>query len=217
MSSRHPLRITALGSGRGSNIDSVYDAIQSGQLDAEIVGVISNNSTCGVMSKARDRGIQALHVSGKTCPNAREFEQRMLQILTDLNTELVVLAGYMKKVPTAVIQKYQNRILNIHPALLPAFGGKGLYGRHVHQAVLDYGAKVSGATVHLVDVEYDTGPPVVQECVPVYSDDTPDSLAARVLEVEHRILPRAVRLFAEKRIEIDGRRVVIRDQVRLVR
>ena len=209
MSSRHPLRITAFGSGRGSNIDAVYDAIKSGQVDAEIVGVISNNSTCGAMTKARDREIQAIHLSGKTYPDAQEFEQRMLHVLTDLGTDLILLAGYMKKVPTAVIQRYENRILNIHPALLPAFGGKGLYGRHVHQAVLDYGAKVSGATVHLVDVEYDTGPPVVQECVPVYSDDTPETLAARVLTVEHRILPLAVRLFAERRIKVDGRRVVI--------
>lgn len=209
MSKDNPLRITALGSGRGSNIDAIYQEIQCGNLHAEIVGVISNSSKSGVIKKAKERSIAAFHISSIKYPDPVAFETMLLQVLDDLNTHLVVLAGYMKKVPNRVIQRYKNRILNIHPALLPAFGGKGLYGKYVHQAVLEYGAKVSGATVHLVDIEYDTGPPIIQECVPVYAEDTPDTLAARVLKVEHRILPQAVRFFAENRIKIAGRKVVI--------
>lgn len=210
MSEKHPLRLVAFGSGRGSNIDAIYAEIKANRLDAEIVGVISNNSTCGVMEKARERGIAAFHVSRKKFTDNQQFEQNLLSILKELKTELIVLAGYMKKIPNAVIKAYSNRILNIHPALLPAFGGKGLYGHYVHEAVLDYGAKVSGATVHLVDAEYDTGPPVIQECVPVCGTDTPETLAARVLEVEHRILPQAVHLFAKDRISIQGRRVIVK-------
>jgi len=130
-----------------------------------------------------------------------------LNVLDELRTDLVILAGYMKIVPESVVRAYKNRMLNIHPALLPAFGGQGLYGENVHKAVLDYGCKVSGVTVHLVDAEYDTGAPVMQRCVPVLDDDTPQTLAARILEEEHRIYTDAIRLFADGRIEIKGRRV----------
>ena len=202
-----PIRLTAFASGGGSNVRAVYNNIKKGQLNAKLVGVISNNSNCGALEHARENGIPAFHVSAKQFESVEDFENRLLQLLDELDTELVFLAGYMKMMPASVVFRYKDRMLNIHPALLPSFGGKGLYGQFVHQAVLDYGCKVSGVTVHLVDTEYDTGAPVLQRCVPVLDDDTPETLAARVLKEEHKIYSEALQLFAEKRVQINGRKV----------
>jgi phosphoribosylglycinamide formyltransferase-1 len=136
------------------------------------------------------------------------FGQALLEALDAHGADFIALAGYLKKIPAVVVDRFRHRMLNIHPALLPAFGGHGLYGRRVHEAVITYGAKVSGATVHLVDTEYDTGPVVLQESVPVQDDDTPEALAARVLELEHRLFPEALRLFAEGHVAVEGRRVL---------
>ncbi len=137
------------------------------------------------------------------------YSAALLALLADARPDLVCLAGYMRKLPDAVVAAYTGRILNIHAALLPAFGGKGMYGSHIHQAVLDYGAKVSGCTVHFVDGSYDTGPVVLQTAVPVEETDTAEMLAARVLLAEHEAYPRAVALFAAGRLSLDGRRVRI--------
>ena len=133
----------------------------------------------------------------------------MLATLRDHNVELIALAGYMKMIPVSVIRAYRNKILNVHPALLPAFGGKGMYGPHVHRAVLASGAKVSGATVHLVDEEYDHGPIVLQKAVAVEFSDTPETLAAKVLKIEHEIFPAALKAFAEQRVSLRERIVWI--------
>ena len=202
-----PLRVTAFASGRGSNILAIVKHIEAGAVNARIVGVISNNSQCGALQMARGRGIPAYHISRRQFETNEEFERHLLHVLAELETDLVILAGYMKMMPESVVRAYKNRMLNIHPALLPAFGGKGLYGRHVHEAVLEYGCKVSGVTVHLVDADYDTGAPVLQRCVPVRDDDTPTTLAERILKVEHEIYSEAIRLFAEGKIRIRGRRV----------
>ena len=135
------------------------------------------------------------------------FGRALLDVLSTHDVTFVALAGYMIKVPPNVVEAYRGRMTNVHPALLPAFGGKGMYGMNVHEAVLDYGVHWSGVTVHLVDEEYDHGPVVLQEPVPVYEDDTPDTLAERVKSVEHRLYPYALRLFAENRIQVDGRSV----------
>jgi phosphoribosylglycinamide formyltransferase-1 len=135
----------------------------------------------------------------------------MLDVLDRYDVTFVALAGYMLKIPSNVVEAYRGRMTNVHPALLPAFGGKGMYGMHVHEAVLDYGVHWSGATVHLVDEEYDHGPIVLQEPVPVYADDTPQTLADRVKAVEHKLYPEALRLFAQGRIQFDGRTVRIDD------
>jgi len=129
----------------------------------------------------------------------------MLEVLEETHSEFIALAGYLKKIPAQVIRQYRNRIVNIHPALLPSFGGAGMYGHHVHEAVIASGEKVSGATVHVVDEEYDRGPIVLQKTVAVIPDDTPDSLALKVLKVEHEIFPLALRAFAEGRVRIEGR------------
>ncbi len=211
MSPDKPIRLTAFASGGGSNVRAIFNNIQNGTLNAELVGVISNNSSCGALLHAREQNVPAYHISRNQFETDAAFEQRLLDVLSELNTDLVILAGYMKKMPESVVRAYKHRMLNIHPALLPAFGGKGLYGHFVHEAVLDYGCKVSGVTVHLVDTDYDTGPPVMQRCVPVLDDDTPESLAARVLKEEHVIYSQAIELFAQGRVLIDGRKVRISD------
>ncbi|MDZ7260674.1 MAG: phosphoribosylglycinamide formyltransferase [candidate division KSB1 bacterium] len=207
-----PLKLAVLASGRGSNFEAILKAIESGKLNAQVQVAISNNSTAGALEIARNHGIPAIHLSHKQFSTPEEFDEQLLKILSEHQVELVVLAGYMKMLSPRVVQQFKNRILNIHPALLPSFGGKGLYGIHVHQAVLDYGCKVTGVTVHLVDETYDTGPPVLQRCVPVLDDDTPETLAARVLEVEHQVYAEALQLFAEGRVEVKGRRVRIKDK-----
>ena len=209
MSESKPLCITAFASGRGSNLLSILKNIADGSLNANVVGVISNSSKSGALQTAKERSIPALHISRLHYASDDEYEQHLLKVLSDLDTDLVILAGYMKMMPERIVRHYKNRMLNIHPALLPAFGGKGLYGRNVHQAVLDYGCKVSGVTVHLVDAEYDTGAPVMQRCVPVLDGDTAETLAARVLLEEHKIYADAIRLFADGRIKIEGRRIRI--------
>ncbi len=204
-----PLRVAVFASGRGSNMEAMLKNISAGKLNARIVTVISNNSKSGALELAVRNKIPACHISQKQYATEELFSDALLQILHQHNAQLIALAGYMKKIPLPVIRTYKDRILNIHPALLPSFGGQGLYGHFVHEAVLNYGCKISGATVHIVDEEYDTGPPVCQQCVPVLEDDTPDSLAARILIIEHDIYSQAIQLFAEGRVTVQGRRVII--------
>jgi phosphoribosylglycinamide formyltransferase-1 len=146
--------------------------------------------------------------------DAEAFGDALLDVLRAHDVTFVALAGYMVKIPSSVVEAYRGRMTNVHPALLPAFGGQGMYGMNVHEAVIEYGVHWSGVTVHLVDEEYDHGPVVLQEPVPVYADDTPDRLAERVKAVEHRLYPYALRLFAEGRVALDGRTVRLRDDDR---
>lgn len=204
------LQLAVLASGRGSNFEAILNNIKQGKLAASIQVVISNKSSAGVLEIARQNAIPAVYISKKEFPGQEQFDEQLLSILNEYQANFIVLAGYLKMLSPFVVREFKNRILNIHPALLPSFGGKGMYGIHVHEAVLDYGCKVSGVTVHLVDEAYDTGPPVLQRCVPVQDEDTPETLAARVLKVEHQIYTEALQLFARERIEIVGRRVKIR-------
>lgn len=207
------LRIGVLASGRGSNFEAILNNIKKAKLKASIQVVISNKASAGALEIARSKGISAIHISSKQFPDQELFDQQLLSILDEYQVNFIILAGYLKMLSPTVVRRFKNRILNIHPALLPSFGGKGMYGIHVHQAVLDYGCKVSGVTVHLVDEEYDTGPPVLQRCVPVLDDDTPETLAERVLKVEHQIYTEALQLFAQDRVEINGRRVKIKPEL----
>ncbi|MBN2410353.1 phosphoribosylglycinamide formyltransferase [candidate division KSB1 bacterium] len=204
-----PIRLAVFASGRGSNLESIMNNIKACRLDAKIVVVISNNSKSGALELAVNNKVAAHHISRLQFETEESYINHLLEVLKKCDTQLVILAGYMKKVPVKIIQTYKHRILNIHPALLPSFGGKGLYGKYVHEAVLEYGCKVSGATVHIVDEEYDTGPPVYQQCVPVLNDDSPETLAARILKVEHEIYPKAIQLFAEGRVTVHGRKTII--------
>jgi phosphoribosylglycinamide formyltransferase-1 len=204
-----PINVAVFCSGRGSNLQAILDGIACGAVNARVVLVVSSAETAGALEIARTRGIPGIFLSVKQFSDATAYADHLLAQLQQHHTDLVVLAGYLKMIPEIIVDHYQQRIINIHPALLPSFGGKGLYGHFVHEAVLNYGCKVSGATVHLVDKAYDTGAPLLQKCVPVRDDDTPDTLAARVLTVEHEILPQAIQLFAQGRVQIKGRKAVI--------
>lgn len=187
------VRIAVLASGRGSNFRAVLEKIESGDLrNACIAAVISNNSRAGALSLAREKSIPAYHISSYTHPDPGEYEEALLEILIAQEIQLILLAGYMKLLPRSVIRAFPNRILNIHPALLPRHGGKGMYGIRVHRAVLEAGEKETGVTIHIVNERYDEGPIVARRKVAVRDDDTPESLAARVLEVEHELYWRTV-------------------------
>ncbi|MBN1552785.1 phosphoribosylformylglycinamidine cyclo-ligase [bacterium] len=183
-------RIAIFGSGRGSNMSSICNAIDAGKLDAQIGCVISNNSRAFILERAKARQIPSYHISSFTHPDT--LDQRILEILSTHSIDLICLAGYMKKIPSRIIQAYPKRILNIHPALLPAFGGAGMYGQRVHQAVIESGAKFSGASVHIVDEQYDQGEIIAQDILPVAADDSPDSLAEKILRIEHDLYWRAI-------------------------
>lgn len=207
------LNIAIYASGRGSNFEALYRRLSEQRIDARIVAVISNNSGSGALALARSFGIPAIHLSRRQFATDAEFAARQLALLESFGVDLIVLAGYMKKIETAVIERYRNRILNIHPALLPKYGGQGMYGHHVHEAVMQSGDAESGATVHIVTDDYDTGPIVIQKRVPVDRDDTPESLARKVLAIEHTILAEAVALFASNAVSFENGRVVIRHDV----
>jgi phosphoribosylglycinamide formyltransferase-1 len=204
------LKVAVFASGRGSNLNALIDSSKNGRLDAQIVLVFSDRKDAGALAIAKEEGISTEHLSPHDFASTEDFNNTLLETLERFDVGFIALAGYLRMISPKIIRAYAGRILNIHPALLPSFGGKGMYGRHVHQAVIDYGCKVSGVTVHLVEEGYDTGAPVLQQCVPVRSDDTAAVLAARVLEVEHQIYPEALQLFAEKRVEIHGRKVVVK-------
>ncbi len=205
------MRLAVFASGRGTTFQAILDATETGDLPAEVVCCVSDTPGAGVLERA-DRDSVPTSVIPPTAYDApHPFGRAMLDTLAEYEVEFVVLAGYMLKIPANVVNAYRGRMTNLHPALLPAFGGQGMYGMHVHRAVLDYGVHWTGATVHLVDEEYDHGPIVLQEPVPVYADDTPQDIADRVRPVEHRIYPEALRLFAQDRVRRDGRTVWIDD------
>ncbi len=204
------LKLAVFASGRGSNLAAILDAIERGELDAQVKVVVSDKPEPGAFEIAHRHQVPTCSLPPGSFQNEAEYIASLLGVLSRHEVDFIALAGYLKMIPAEVVRAYRSRIVNIHPALLPAFGGKGMFGRRVHAAVLEYGCKVTGVTVHLVDESYDTGPPVVQECVPVREDDDAESLAARVLEVEHRIYPRALQLFAEGRVKVEGRRVRVR-------
>ena len=177
-----------LASHRGSNMQAVIAACKSGRLAARPCVVICNNSGSGALDRAKREGIPHYHLSSKTHPDPVQLDAAILDALLRHDVELVILAGYMRKLGSKTLERYRGRIINIHPALLPKFGGQGMYGARAHQAVLAAGEQETGVTIHLVDAEYDTGPIVAQCRVKVLADDTVESLAQRVLEREHSFL-----------------------------
>jgi len=197
------LRIGFLASHNGSNMQAIIDAIKRGDLDAVPAVVISNNSNAYALERARKEGIPAYHLSIKQFNSEDELDQAILDTLVKHNVNIVCLAGYMKKIGHKVLSFYKNRILNIHPALLPKFGGKGMYGKFVHEAVLKAGETQSGCTVHIVDEIYDHGRILGQKVVPVYPNDTVETLSARVLEQEHILYPEILQKIAKGEIKLD--------------
>jgi formyltetrahydrofolate-dependent phosphoribosylglycinamide formyltransferase (EC 2.1.2.2) len=196
--------IAVLVSGRGSNLQSIIDNIENGYIkDAKISVVISDVGDAYALERARNHRITDVFIDPSDYSGKQEYEKELMEVLKDNDVGLVLLAGYMRLVGKDLIAAYRNCIINIHPALLPSF--KGL---HAQQQAFEYGVKVSGCTVHFVDEGMDTGPIIIQKCVPVLDTDTADDLAARILEQEHKIFPEAVKLFVEGKLKVEGRIVV---------
>ena len=192
--------------GRGSTLINLANACKDRRIpSAGIVAVIGTIKSSPAIARARENELPTVIVP----PGGDDYDARLLDALNRVQPDLICLAGYMRKAPDIVIAAYPGRIVNIHPALLPAFGGRGMFGEHVHQAVFEHGVKVTGCSVHFVDGEYDAGPIILQKIVQILDDDTPETIAARVLVAEHAAYPEAVRLIAESRVKIDGRRVRI--------
>jgi phosphoribosylglycinamide formyltransferase-1 len=202
----HPrLPIAVLISGGGTTFRNLLERISAGTLDVDIRLVISSNSTAGGLEIARDHGIPTQVIRARDFDTPEGFSQAVFDACRHADVQLVVMGGFLKHV--LIPPDFENRVTNIHPGLIPAFCGKGYYGLRVHQAVLDYGCKVSGCTIHFVDNQYDHGPIILQRVVPVRDDDTAESLAARVFEAECEAYPQAIQWYAEGRIHVDGRRV----------
>ena len=195
------LKIGVLVSGGGTNLQAIIDATNKNIINADIKVVLSNKENAYGLERARTNNIEAIY---------EKNEDRIIEILEDREIDLVVLAGYLKIISLKFVDKFRNKIINIHPSLIPAFCGEGYYGERVHQGVIDYGAKVSGATVHFVDEGADTGAIIMQETVMVDDNDDSTTLAKKVLEIEHKILVESIKLFCENKIDINGRKVSIK-------
>ena len=198
------LRIGVLASGSGSNLQTIIDRCKEGKLNAEIALVISNNPDAKALERAENANIPSRCINHRHYPSREDFDVAVVKALQSYNVQLVVLAGFMRIITETFINAFPNRVINIHPALLPAFPGL-----NVQQQAIDYGARFSGCTVHFVDGGVDTGPIIIQAVVPIMPDDTAEILSQRILEQEHQIYPRAIQLIAENRVHILGRRVVI--------
>lgn len=196
------LNIGVLISGSGTNLQAIIDETKAGGINGTIKVVISSKKNAYGLERARLSGIESVYETD---------EDKIIDILEKNNIDLIVLAGYLKIITPKFVDKFRNKIINIHPSLIPSFCGKGYYGEKVHQGVIDYGSKVTGATVHFVDEGADTGAIIMQETVNVEQDDDAKTLSKRVLEVEHRILKESIRLFCENKLSIQGRRVFINE------
>lgn len=205
---KRPLRIAVLLSGEGTSFENLCERIDAGYVPAEIAVVIASKEKAGGLRRAERRGIPAVAVPRRAFASVAAFNDALHAELAKHDVDLVALLGFLSVFELR--GKFDGKAINVHPALIPAFCGHGMYGHHVHEAVLAAGVKLSGATVHFADDHYDTGPIILQEAVPVRDDDSVESLAARVQEVERRLVPEAIRLFAAGRLAIEGRRVLVR-------
>ncbi len=201
--------IAIFASGSGTNFKSIYHHLQLGNIPGQIVLTISNNSDSGAIEFAKGNNMLTLIINEARYPKQVDRYELLIQTLAGNDVDLICLTGYMKRLPKSIVHKYHNKILNIHPALLPHFGGKGFYGIKVHEAVIASGTEESGVTVHFVDEKYDQGKIIVQEKVKVYRTDTAETLARRVLKVEHKLYPQVVKAFCEDRIVWENNHPII--------
>ena len=198
------LNIAVFASGRGTNFQSIIDAVKNGEIAAEIKVLISDNQDAGALKRAEREDVENIHIDPDHFENSEKYEKEIIKILEAAGVELVVLAGYMRILSPYFVKRYKNKVINIHPSLLPAF--KGL---DAQKQAVEYGVKYSGCTVHFVDQGMDTGPIIKQAVVAVEADDSAEDLAARILNEEHRIYPETIKLIAEKRVQVNGRKVRI--------
>ena len=205
------LNVVVLVSGGGTNLQAIIDAVESGAItNTKITGVISNNKKAYALERAKNHGVRGLCVSPKEYASREEFNEKFMETVDELKPDLIVLAGFLVVIPSAMIEKYRNRIINIHPSLIPSFCGTGFYGLKVHEAALARGVKVVGATVHFVDEGTDTGPIFLQKAVEVQQGDTPEMLQRRVMEqAEWKILPQAINLIANGKVRVENGKVNI--------
>lgn len=195
------------GKSGGTNFQAILDAISKGDLHAKAALLVATSEHHGAVARARDAGVQTLVQPPEDGMTTEAWEHRVCDEFYHAGVSVVVLAGYLRRISNVLLEAFPGRILNVHPALLPAFGGQGMFGMRVHRAVLEHGCKVSGCTVHLVNEHYDMGPILAQACVPVEDDDTPESLAARVQAQEHRLYPQCIEWLAHDKMRLEGRRV----------
>jgi len=205
------LKLGVMVSGGGTNLQAIIDNINSGFLDdCEIVSVVSSRPGVYALERAQNHGIPSVVISRKDFSTIEEYDKALIEHFSSCGAELIVLAGFLSMLGKAFVEAYRNRIINIHPSLIPSFCGKGYYGIIPHQKALEYGVKVTGATVHFVDYEYDSGPIILQKAVEVMDDDTPESLQQRVMQqAEWKLLPQAIKLYKQGRLIIEGRKVKI--------
>ncbi len=205
-----PIRLALCVSGGGTTLQNLIDMIRARKLKAEIVQVVASRSKIGAIARAEAAGIP-LALANKSAKNLSDFSKSVFDPIRHSKADLIVLGGFLSLVE--IPPDYQGKVINVHPALIPAFSGKNYHGAAVHKAVVESGVKVSGCTVHFADASYDTGPIILQRTVPVQDDDTPDTLAARVFKAECQALPEAITMYAEGRLKVDGRRVRVLDRV----
>lgn len=204
-------KIAVLVSGGGTNFQSIIDNINSNKINGEICVVISSKQGVYALERAKNNNIPYEIIERKNFDSASDFEAAMIDVLEKYGAEIIVLAGYLSIIGEKLVAKYKNKIVNIHPSLIPSFCGKGYYGLKVHEKVLEYGVKVTGATVHFVDEGTDTGPIIFQRSLQINNDDSPEILQKRVMEIEHVILPLAVKYLCEDKIKVVGRQTFILD------
>lgn len=209
-----PIKIVVMVSGGGTNLQAIIDSVKDGKItNAEIAGVISNNKNAYALKRAEENDIPGICISPKDYASREEFNEKLLEVVDAFSPDLVVLAGFLVVIPPAMIDRYRSRMINIHPSLIPSFCGKGYYGLKVHEAALERGVKVVGATVHFVDEGTDTGPIILQKAVEVKQGDTPEVLQRRVMEeAEWKILPRAIDLIANGRVRVEDNRTFIEEE-----
>lgn len=205
-----PVKIGVLISGGGTNLQSIIDNISTGYINGKIELIVSNRENAYGLTRGKDAGIETMFVDTKKFSSDRDYNYFITEAFKKRGIQLIVLAGYLKVLNEEFVKTYKNRIINIHPSLIPSFSGKGYYGEKIHKEVLDYGVKYTGATVHFVDEGTDTGPIILQEVVKVEDDDTVESLQKKVLKVEHKLLVEAIKLFCEDRLIINNRHIVVK-------
>ncbi|AEF16760.1 phosphoribosylglycinamide formyltransferase [Thermoanaerobacterium xylanolyticum LX-11] len=205
------MRLLVMASGNGTDFQSIIDGIKSGYINAEIVALISDKEGAYALKRAEMNNIPAYCIPKKKLKD--KFYKELANVVNEINPDGIILAGFITILNEEIVNKYHNRIINIHPSLIPSFCGKGYYGINVHKAVVDYGVKYTGCTVHFVDSGADTGPIIMQDVVKVEDDDTPETVASKVLKLEHKLLPYAVKLFTEGRLKVEGRKVYIKEEV----
>jgi phosphoribosylglycinamide formyltransferase-1 len=211
MSNAAPKNIAVLVSGHGTNLQAIINAQEAGLINGKIVLVISNKVDAFALERAKKAGIQGMFINPKTQSTNEDYDKQLVQVLTSYKIDLIVLAGWLRILTSELLVPYHNRIINIHPSLLPSFGGAGMYGMNVHRAALEYGVKYTGATAHFVDDNVDGGAVIDQSVVKVDYDDTPETLHSKVIHEEHRLLTKVVRAYCDDKIAINGRQVHIID------